>query len=458
MIANVNNSIDKNNRDNVERSAVKDKGSRANVLGKMAASAFMSAGNKKEEDEEETSSVLDQRRINEIFVRLRVAEISSLNFAALGILCGIFDYELAYIDNKDNVNEEGNIRIILEFLCVCSTVCIYIALFVRYTLVLTLFKARGFYSQYDTMMNTGLYKYLVAEIIFNSITPFPFIWDTNYTESYPDYETKVQYRINDIFLLIMCICRTYLIVRAILTLSHFMDTRSQRVCNMSGTNASFMFSIKSLMKKKPYSVLLTSLVVSVALFGFVLRIFERPLSEASGQDFNSINNAFWVTLITMTTVGYGDFFPKSNIGRFIGILIAFWGVAFVSLFVVTLTNLLLFENGEEKSFILLQRLKSKDALKKQAVNVMTAAYRQKICKRQHPNDLKKNISAVRTFRGYLLQFQAISRSIRGNYENETDADRIKRDLEDLREDVDFIKENLVQICKSIGIEEKELQD
>lgn len=297
---------------------------------------------------------------------------------------------------------------------------------VRYTLVLTLFKARGFYSKYDTMVNTGLYKYLIVEIVINSITPFPFIYDVNYTESYSDFDTKVKYRVNDIFLLIMCLCRTYLIIRAILTLSNFMDTRSQRVCAMSGTSASFMFSVKSLMKKKPYSVLLTSLVVSVALFGFVLRIFERPLSAASGQDFNSINNAFWVTLITMTTVGYGDFFPKSNIGRFVGILIAFWGVAFVSLFVVTLTNLLLFENGEEKSFILLQRLKSKDALKKEAVNVITAAYRSKVSKRENPPH--GNIKALRNFRGYLLKFQAISRAIRGNYETETDADRIKRDL------------------------------
>ncbi len=330
----------------------------------------------------------------------------------------------------------------------------------RYTLVLTLEKAKGFYSKYDTMVNTGLYKYLFAEIVINSITPFPFIWDTMYSERYSDYDTKVKYRVNDIFLLIMCLCRTYLIIRAILTLSNFMNTRSQRVCNMSGTSANFMFSIKSLMKKKPYSVLLTSLVVSVGLFGFVLRIFERPLSAASSQDFNSINNAFWVTLITMTTVGYGDFFPKSNIGRFIGILIAFWGVAFVSLFVVTLTNLLLFENGEEKSFILLQRLKSKDALKRQAVSVITAAYRQKITKRENIDNQnsKANIKAIRNFRGYLLKFQSISRAIRGNYENETDADRIKRDLEDLKEDIDFIKENLFQICKSIGIEEKDLTE
>lgn len=362
---------------------------------------------------------------------------------------------MSYLDTDD---AEKTSRIILETLCVISTICIILALVVRYVLVLHLFKARGNYSQYDTLVNTGLYKYLIFEILINSITPFPFIWDENYSEGYADYETKVEYRINDIFLLIMCMLRTYLIIRATLTLSHFMDTRSQRVCTMSGTSATFMFSIKSLMKKKPYSVLLSSLILSVALFGFVLRIFERPLSEASGQDFNSINNAFWVTLITMTTVGYGDFFPKSNIGRFIGILIAFWGVAFVSLFVVTLTNLLLFQNGEEKSFILLQRLKSKDALKKQAVNVMTAAYRQKVVKREYPDDMRKNIQAVRTFRGYMLQFQAISRSIRGNYETETDADRIKRDLEDLREDVDFIKENLIQICKSIGIEEKEIKE
>lgn len=111
---------------------------------------------------------------------------------------------------------------------------------------------------------------------------------------------------------------------------------------MSGTEASFMFSVKALMKKKPYTVLIVSLFLSVGLFGFTLRIFERPLSTASGQNFNAISNSFWLTLITMTTVGYGDFFPKSNIGRLVGIIIAFWGVLFVSLFVVTLTNLLEF--------------------------------------------------------------------------------------------------------------------
>lgn len=90
------------------------KGSRrTDHLGKMAANAFISAHRKKgdEDSDEEDGNILDQRRINEIFVRLKVAEISSLNFAALGILCGIFDYEIAYNDTKD---EEKTTRIILE--------------------------------------------------------------------------------------------------------------------------------------------------------------------------------------------------------------------------------------------------------------------------------------------------------------------------------------------------------
>ena len=79
----------------------------------------------------------------------------------------------------------------------------------------------------------------------------------------------------------------------------------------------------------------------------------------------------------MTTVGYGDFFPKSRTGRMIGIVIAFWGVLFVSLFVVTLTNVLYFEGGEAKSYILLRRLKLKDQLKIDAANLLAVAYKRK---------------------------------------------------------------------------------
>ena len=74
-------------------------------------------------------------------------------------------------------------------------------------------------------------------------------------------------------------------------------------------------------------------------------------------------NCMWNVLITMTTVGYGDIYPKSIMGRMVGILVFFWGVFIVSFFVVTLNNMLTFSPNEEKSFNLLLRLYYKMELK-----------------------------------------------------------------------------------------------
>lgn len=42
----------------------------------------------------------------------------------------------------------------------------------------------------------------------------------------------------------------------------------------------------------------------------------------------------------MTTVGYGDFFPRTLVGRIIDTLLVVWGVFIVSSMVVLLTNTL----------------------------------------------------------------------------------------------------------------------
>jgi potassium intermediate/small conductance calcium-activated channel subfamily N protein 2 len=115
---------------------------------------------------------------------------------------------------------------------------------------------------------------------------------------------------------------------------------------MAGCKATYMFAGKSLMKSTPYTVLIISLFLSVAIMGYNLRIFERTLAVESSQDFGLMSNSIWNVLVTMTTVGYGDYFPKTNVGRIIGIIVSFWGVFIVSLFVVTLSNMFLFDSGE----------------------------------------------------------------------------------------------------------------
>jgi Ion channel len=58
----------------------------------------------------------------------------------------------------------------------------------------------------------------------------------------------------------------------------------------------------------------------------------------------------WNVIITMTTVGYGDIYPKSVMGRIVGIITALWGLFLVSIFTVTLSNLFTFTMGEQKAY------------------------------------------------------------------------------------------------------------
>jgi hypothetical protein len=65
----------------------------------------------------------------------------------------------------------------------------------------------------------------------------------------------------------------------------------------------------------------------------------------------------------MTTVGYGDFFPRTAFGRIIDVILVVWGTFVVSLMVVVLTNTLNMDQSEKRALIVLNRLEAKKTLK-----------------------------------------------------------------------------------------------
>jgi len=78
---------------------------------------------------------------------------------------------------------------------------------------------------------------------------------------------------------------------------------------------------------------------------FLLRAAEMPVddykamykSEVKLHNWNYYWNAFWCTYITMTTVGYGDIYPDSTMGKVICVFMCFWGNFLISLIIVTLS-------------------------------------------------------------------------------------------------------------------------
>lgn len=85
----------------------------------------------------------------------------------------------------------------------------------------------------------------------------------------------------------------------------------------------------------------------------------------------------WYVIVTMATVGYGDYWPTSYLGRIVGMISCFWGVFTLSTMVVILNNLLEFTEPEQKSYEVLMKMKRKDELKASTVSVILSAQRHK---------------------------------------------------------------------------------
>jgi potassium voltage-gated channel Shaw-related subfamily C protein len=77
-------------------------------------------------------------------------------------------------------------------------------------------------------------------------------------------------------------------------------------------------------------LLIFFLVLFIVIFASLIYYAER-LQKNPDNDFTSIPLGLWWSIVTMTTVGYGDMVPKTYIGMMVGGLCALTGVLTIAL-------------------------------------------------------------------------------------------------------------------------------
>ena len=97
------------------------------------------------------------------------------------------------------------------------------------------------------------------------------------------------------------------------------------------------FSLWAAIENSGVLNVMLGLLLFVLVTAHVVWIAERGNDAFDRHYAKGIGQAVWWTIVTMSTVGYGDFVPKTGIGRGLGVIVIFAGIVMFGVAVASLT-------------------------------------------------------------------------------------------------------------------------
>ena len=98
---------------------------------------------------------------------------------------------------------------------------------------------------------------------------------------------------------------------------------------------------RNLLEDRAGSALLTLLLMGILVLEFGSLEMLNIEQDAVGANITTASDSLWYTIVTISTVGYGDRYPVTNAGRIAGSLIIVIGVGIFGTFTGYLANLFL---------------------------------------------------------------------------------------------------------------------
>jgi len=123
---------------------------------------------------------------------------------------------------------------------------------------------------------------------------------------------------------------------------------------LSGKSHLEMINILKGLAEKPVIRAALLIVLVTIIASILIELFESSQNDA----FSTFWDSAWWVIVTITTVGYGDKIPVTPLGKIIGVLIMFVGIALLSVVTATISSILVTRKIKEDKG--LQEIKLKD--------------------------------------------------------------------------------------------------
>ncbi len=326
-------------------------------------------------------------------LRIKICHFSLALLSLLSIYCSIVDNEhfieksfsylekkynfkieeILFKDNKEDISyfykliekrKISTIENVFRCINVISALISFIIITFKYYYNIGLLKMDKKISEYNTFYSSGIFHYYVIECIINLISYPPKI---NKVFEMSSHTVRYLYSLNSFFL-ILSFLKMYNIFRIFLMASKYSSKMSEAICQTYKTNYNVLFILRAEMNSRPLIFFIIVFIVFIMITSFLLRSFEvfgydiiKGYYGRKGiNDLRKTVNNYWLNIISITNIGFGDEFPRTNLGRIIIFITSLFGMFFLGFLIANISGSSQFNAKEGRAYLKMKKILSKE--------------------------------------------------------------------------------------------------
>lgn len=285
---------------------------------------------------------LEIKKLSEKFKRFLLYSDYIIAILNLIIVTTLYFEHFSYIE-KFEITDSGNK---LRIACIVFSVINCVMICLRFAFKKTYESLKYILNDLDSNFVDLAHSnkiFLVLEVFIHLIQPYPSVqlsWEMLIIGN------KVTYTVNMI-LFLGSMVRLYTLIKALRYWNYYSSEKSIRLMKFYKNEIVNVFLFKVIIKINSHFAIMILFCGILYIFALIFKVLENYDTNEIYY-FGNFFNCLWYLISTMTGTGYGDFYPKTLVGRIIGVLCCIIGIFLMSLIVATLGIKIQFNHDEAK--------------------------------------------------------------------------------------------------------------
>ena len=410
-------------------------------------------------------SIYDKSLIKIKYCDILLSFLTIISFLIIFIDNQIYSYKsLDYFNEKTN-NKEGNISIedlkqlknrkitknenILRLINIIIAMISILILIIKYNYQLNLEKKEEKIPDNQSLFSSKFFLNLLLECLICLFIHPPYLNIMFYRTS---TDNIYAFSLNSV-LFLFHILKLYNLLRLIRAFSKYNTIISKIICETYKIESGISFTIKSELNNRRLKIIISLLIFISLLISILIKDFEcfsfnkktMLYSKKGLNDLSNFLNTYWLTFVTITSVSYGDEYPRTSFGRLLLFISSFFGLLTVGLIIATLSEKILFNSTEKKAYLKLKRIFNPDNKLNKAANLIKTLL---FLVRNHKSKNKENNQSI--LRIYTMSIDNYVHSMENKlYYNLIDITDHLEKIDSIEKDFTIIKTNQVFISNKL---------